>query len=87
MKKAPYYEVPLSESRFDRRQVESSSTAQDNKQELEANDRPERDCLTHLIYNPSAPFTEEELEAFTQEASHMLGETLNQLEAERGMSC
>ncbi len=50
-------------------------------------DRSERMTVPHLIHNPSAPLTDEELEQFTQEATRMLDEALNQLEAERWQSC
>ena len=41
-------------------------------------DRPEREL--DRIFNPSAPLTEESLESFTEEASILLLETLNQHE-------
>lgn len=89
MKKTPHYEVPLSQSRFLRRHEEKSSTPQNNKQEItidDLDDRPERTYLAHFIHAPSAPSTEAELEAFTKEASLILSDTLNHMEAEGRLS-
>jgi len=47
-------------------------------------DRPERKL--DWTFNPSAPVTEEALESFTEEASMLLLERLNQLEAGRNIS-
>ena len=47
-------------------------------------DRSEREL--ERIFNPSAPLTEEALESFTEEASMLLLERLNQLEAGRNIS-
>lgn len=90
MKKAPHYEVPLSQSRFQRRHTESSSTPQKHKQEIarfDIDDRAERTQLAHLIHAPSAPSTDVELEHFTHETARVLSEALKQLEKERGVSC
>ena len=47
-------------------------------------DRSEREL--GWIFNPSAPLNEEALESFTEEASMLLLERLNQLEAGRNIS-
>ena len=48
-------------------------------------ERPEREL--DWIFNPSAPLTEEDLIDFTKEATRVLNNTLDQLEAEGGQPC
>ena len=90
MKKAPHYEAPLSKSRFLSRHTESSSTPQNNKQEVAENgidDCPERSHLSCQFYNPSAPNTDAELRSFIMEEAQTLEGELSQLVIDGGVSC
>lgn len=82
MKKAPHYEVPLSQSRFEIRQEESSSTQKNYKHEIAFDSADDRTELTSLdwLANPSAPITDEAMEGFIEEAAQLLTDTLSELE-------
>lgn len=86
MKKAPQNEVLYFPSRFEARHKESISTQQKNKQEIELDNRTEREGSLSHLYNPSAPLDDDELVEFSIEASQILADLFMQLEAERGES-
>ena len=86
MKKAPQNKVPYFQCRCEARHQESSSTQKKDKQEISLDNRTEREGSLRYLYNPSAPFDDEELVEFTVEASQILSDAITQLEAEGGES-
>ena len=87
MKKAPQNKVPYFQCRFDRRHNESSSTQKKHKQEMGLDDRPEREGSLSHLYNPSAPFNDEELADFIETEAQILEVELNQLGIEGAELC
>ena len=82
MKKAPQNEVLYFQCRCEDRHQESNSTERTDKQEIQLDERTERNSSLSYLCNPSAPATDEELEDFITEAVIILGESLEQLESE-----